>query len=383
MYIALELEAAGKSYAVVENGELKVAFGYSEAEELYYIDRVYRQIGVRSASSQDVYRSRVVAEVVKDDDERYQVALKNGEFKKYEDGYLHLVTTERGHIFIPELPYLVVSNESNSQQTIWNITPMPEIGLSSTIHKALAIQQFLMHPNVVPFHANAIVNTETNKSIVFANPAIPGGVKKGGKTTMTLASVVRENSPFAFFANENLYLEPDGIRDSVVGVLIPAEINISERSLREIESDGVELKIEKYSWDFNSEKHFMISAGAIEDSGYKILGELPQPAVWTFIQLEPGVQEYAVFNLSHEEAHTRFVETAKMNRIALFHTPILQGERFTEANAEINASLEDMARQNTGRIFDNLVKNGTDFYLLRGGFDRHKLYELTQRLTQL
>ena len=379
MYVALELETNNRSYAVLENDEVKVGFGFDSEEQKGYIERVYRQIGTRNVlTSSDIEKSDIVAEIAIDEEGRYQKALK-GEHYNFNDNELHTVKTERGNVFIPDLPYMAVSNDFSEPRSAWQVTSMPEIGLSSTIHKSIAEQQFRRHPNLVPFHANAIVDVENNTSIIFSYPAIPGGTKKGGKTTTTLASVVQPGSPFAFYANENLYLEPTEF--GVEAACIPAEITASEKTLEAIQGDGTKLKTEKYSWEFSDELHEMTSAGAIQDAGFMIASELPIPAVWSFIQLEPESDKYDSKNLEINEARERFVETVKLNRLALFHTPTLQGERFTSEDVKLNEQLERQAVMNAVRIFNRLVASGTQFVELSGGVDRNKLYQLVRNIS--
>jgi len=379
MYTALELETEQRSYGVVENVEVSVAYGYENEDQRQYIDRIYRQIGTKKATStNEIKGSAVVAEIAIDEDGRYQEVLKQGQYN-FEDKDLHTVRTERGKVFIPDLPYMAVSNDTCSPKSTWQVTSMPEIGLSSTIHKSIAEQQFRRHPDLVPFHANAIVDVENNTSIIFSYPAIPGGTKKGGKTTTTLASVVQPGSPFAFYANENLYLEPTEF--GVEAACIPAEITASEKTLEAIKADGTQLITEKYSWEFSDELHEMTSAGAIEDAGFMIASELPIPAVWSFIQLEPGSDTYESRRLTIAEARDRFIETVKLNRSALFHTPTLQGERFTAEDMKLNEQLERQAVINATRIFNRLVVNGTQFVELHGGVDREKIYELVRTIS--
>lgn len=379
MYTALELETEQRSYGVVENAEVSVAYGYENNEQDQYVDRIYRQIGTKKAiSTNEIRNSAVVAEIAIDEDGRYQEALKQGQYN-FPDKDLHTVKTDQGRVFIPNLPYMVVSKEISNTKSIWQITSVPEIGLSSTIHKSIAEQQFKKHPNLVPFHANAIVDTENDRSIVFSCPAIPGGTKKGGKTTITLASVVQPGSPFAFYANENLYLEPTEF--SVEAACIPAEITASEKTLGAIWADGTRLTTEKYSWQFSDELHEMTSAGAIEDAGFRIVCELPILAIWSFIQLETDSDTYESRGLTIAEARDRFIETVKLNRLALFHTPTLQGERFTGKDMKLNEQLEQQAVINAVRIFNRLVANGTLFIQLNGGVDRSRLYQLVQNIS--
>lgn len=377
IYRSLELESASNYYFRIDFGEgLIICVGCGSSEQIEYLKRVYAQANIAAATYLDLGRSIQIAESVEDYDLKYLrlIALLLGNICPEQE---YLGETSRGRVYLPHHEYVTLEDGKGS---VWSVTPKPEIGLSSVIRKALMIEEFRRYSNLVAFHANSIVDTRDGGGIVFSSPDIPGAKSKGGKTTIAFAAVLQANSPFAYLSNEDVYL---AIRDnSLHNILIPAEINIGVGTYDQLVQDDISLAVERYTFDFNGEKHYMTSAGAIKESGYKIANQMGIPKIWAFVDLKPGEKDHKVVTLEDKAARTMFVSTIKPSRLVHFHTPLVQGERLRAGDIKMYEEIKGQTEQNALDVFEQLIHFDTKFCLISAGVDRQQLYSVVLQLSK-
>ncbi len=376
VYKSLELQTSSNRYIAINFGEgIVVSAGCSSEEQISYLRRVYYQAQIASATSAALQQSTQISEVIDDQDQRYLAKVST--FLGQESSHVEYLAREsKGYVYIPYQEYGVLEDGSGST---WSISPMPEIGLSSIIRKSLMLEQYRRHPNIVPFHANAIVDTRDDKGIIFSSPSSPGDQTKAGKTAITMATVLQPESPFAYLSNEDLYLYSR--INQVHNALIPAEINIGTGALNKLEQEGVILGCEKYTFGPNEKKYYMTSAGAIKEAGYKVSTGLNQIKTWAFVDLKLSDDNCDIQLLDEEAARNIFISTIKSSRAVQFRTPLVQGERLKKGDIDMYSEMRQQMETNALGMYEILREQGAQFVLIKGGLNRKQLYSAVSEFT--
>jgi len=361
---------------LVTIGNYSVAFTYTEEKHADYIGRVFAGSEIKSPELGD--NNLAVIDTIHDPagiiKQKLQPLVTEliDAYGKQEPG---VIITPNCEIYDAGF-YLVVIDRRNPETRVYNVGAMTHFALSSLIRKVLITRYHKDYPNLVPFHAASIVDGSA-RALVFSSYGGLGGGNKG-KTTISLASVIRPNSAFSFLSNDQMLLS-SGTTNDLHYHHLPSEINIKEGTLRGIQEAGLDLFLEEHR-DINPEgSSYHLTAGGLENSGFSVASSFSSIKTWVNVDIKPGGNDYKIMDIDEPTQLALFIESINRGRLYHFYLPDVCGELLVPREYLTEENSAEVVEQ-AKIIYYQLKASGVRFVTIKGGVDRDKLYQLTKQL---
>jgi len=378
---ALNLETIELQYETLNINGVEITYGYPSDSTRDYINRVYRQSKSQPYLESSDNRSDFLVQGIRDNGElvqrlsdiqiEYEYLYATDSIRQVQDNKFYFSPSRFLHADI---------SGPEDRKTVLSIGDIPHIGISCLIRKILFSEYLKLYPDLIVFHSNAIVDQRTNSCFIFSGEEVDGVKGKKGKTTMTLSTVIQLNSPFAYLANDDLILTSSS--DGVGWLPFPAEINVGEKTMQRIQTDGYNLRTEKEEYEFSGEKHYMLTAGAIEDSGFNIASGFRDIKYWFVMDLNAATTDYSITNIDPEKIETEILKTIKKSRMGQLYLPDVLGEQESALGTQYINTRIDAIELNARKIIKQLKQSGTKFLMIKGGLDRDKLNDMLRKFTE-